>query len=422
MKLIYCFVIFFCPLMSVGQTPNALKIGDALPLMPSGKIINYTASSAALSDFKNELVILDFWSTWCVPCVKAMAGFEVLQQQFKDKVQFVLATSQEKEKIDKFLAMKKVVLPCFVEDKELPLYFPHNSVPHEVWIRQGTIVAITYAEDVTAENIQKVLDGEKIHLVEKKANFDYNIFQPLLVSGNGGNANDLLYHSIITGYLDGISGGGGVMTDSLNRYKIRVVDGSIARLYATAAEQYDPDFVFPSRTRIEADNSARILPPEEPEYNLHVRKYFYSYELVIPAAAKANAGRYMLADLNRFFGGVYHIRGGIQKTKTKCWVLKRMDKGVNITSKGGASKIAQEGAREVWQNAPFTDFFQTISYLYQKQPYPFVDKTGIKGNIDISLPLYSQDVVALRSYLTKYRLRLSLEECEIPMLVIKNNY
>ncbi|MGN6268173.1 MAG: TlpA family protein disulfide reductase [Ginsengibacter sp.] len=422
MKLIYCLMIFFCPLASIAQTAKALNIGDALPAMPTGAIINYNAPSAALSDFKNELVILDFWSTWCVPCVKAMPEFEVLQRQFKGKVQFVLATPQEKGKIEKFLSMKKIGLPCFVEDKELPLYFPHNSVPHEVWIRKGTVIAVTYAEEVTKENIQKVLDGEEVHFVEKKANFDYDILQPLLVNGNGGTANDLLYHSVITGYLDGISGGGGVLTDSLNRYKIRVIDGSIARLYATAAEQYNPDFSFFNRTLIEADNPETILPSAEPEYNLPVRSYFYSYELVIPSAAKAEAGRFMMEDLNRFFGGVYHISGSIETIKTKCWVLRKMDKSVNLTSKGGPSKIAQEGTIEVWHNAPFSDFFRTISFIYQKQPYPFVDKTGIEDNIDINLPLNLPDVAALRSYLTKYGLLLSPEDCEIPMLVIKNNY
>ena len=130
----------------------------------------------------------------------------------------------------------------------------------------------------------------------------------------------------------------------------------------------------------------------------------------------------MMEDLNRFFGGVYHIMGGIETKKTKCWVLRKMDKNTTIASKGGPSKIAQEDTIEVWHNAPFSDFFRTISLIYQKQPYPFVDKTGIEDNIDISLPLNLPDVAALRSYLIKYGLLLSPEDCEIPMLVIKNNY
>lgn len=413
-------MIFLCPCIAFGQTVRALKIGDVLPPMTSGTIINYKATSATLADFKNQLVILDFWSTWCVPCIKAMPGFEVLQKKFEGKLQFVLSTSQEKEKIEKFLQQKNIKLPCFVEDKILPRYFPHNSVPHEVWIKEGRVVALTYAEGVTAENIQKVLDDEKINLVEKKANFDYDISQPLLVSGNGGNANDLLYHSIITNYLDGIGGAGGVMTDSLNRFKIRVINGSIARLYATAAGQLNQDFTLPNRTLIEGSDQEKILPSAHPEYNPGIRKYFYSYELMIPAAEKKNAGRYMIEDLNRYFGMVYHIHGAIEDRRVLCWVLRKEDGILLIATKNGTASVQDDHGSELWSNQPFESFFYALAFINRKQPHPFVNKTGITSNVDVTLPLNLADVPALQSYLKKYRLRLSLEECVLPMLVIKN--
>jgi hypothetical protein len=137
-----------------------------------------------------------------------------------------------------------------VEEKKLQEYFPHNSVPHEVWIKNGIVAAITYAENVTAENIQKILDGKEVKLVEKKTNFDYDISKPLLTGNNGGNGNDLLYHSLITGYLDGIPDSGEVITDSLNRFRIRVMRASVARLFSTAAKQSDLSFTFPNRLLI----------------------------------------------------------------------------------------------------------------------------------------------------------------------------
>jgi thiol-disulfide isomerase/thioredoxin len=421
MKYLIGLVAMLLPLLSGAQAPpvKALNIGDTLPLMPQSAIINYHKPTAALSDFNNGLVILDFWSTWCIPCIKAMPRFEALQQKFKDRLQFVLSTFQEKEKIEKFLQIRKVSLPCFVEDKELPQYFPHNSVPHEVWIKEGRVLAITYAEEVTAENIQRALDGEKINLVEKKANFDYNISQPLLVSGNGGDANDLLYHSVITSYLDGISGAGGVMTDSLNRYKIRVIDGSVARLYATAASQYNPDFTLPNRTIIEASGPETINPSSNPQYTPEVRKYFYSYELALPAAAKAGAGRLMMEDLNRYFGIVYHIHGLIEDRKVLCRVLRKEDGPLLIETRNGTAAVEEKDGYELWINQPFQSFFYALAFLNRKQPLPFVNKTGITGNVDAELPLGLSDA-ALQSFLKKYRLRLSTEECVLPMLVIKN--
>lgn len=424
MRHVFLFGALLLYLFSSAQVSavKPLHIGDTLPVIPNGSIINYHESSAALSDFKNDLVILDFWSTWCVPCVEAMPRFEALQQRFKGRVQFVLTTPQEKDKIEKFLAKKKVALPCFVEDKELSKYFPHNSVPHEVWIKAGKVIAITYAEIVTEENIQKILDGEEVHLVEKKSNFDYDIFQPLLVSGNGGNTNDLLYHSVIAGYLDGVANGGGVMTDSLNRYKIYLIDASIARMYATAARhQYNnTDFLLPNRTIIEASGLETIKPSYSPLYTPNVRKHFYCYELAVPVAAKAEAGRFMMEDLNRYFGIVYHIKGAIEKRKVLCWVLRKKDSILTISTKGGTSKITYKDDYAIWVNKSFDDFFSSLTYINRNQSHPFVNRTNIKDNIDIILPLNLKDVAAVQAYLPKYGLKLTEEECELYMLVIKD--
>ena len=410
------------PILSAAQSPpiKPLNIGDRVPDISPGAIINYTQSAAQLSDFKNDLVILDFWSTWCAPCIKALPEFQELQSIFGNRLQFVLATSQEAEKIQKFLQLKNIGLPCFVGDKELSQYFPHNSVPHEVWIKNGTIAAITYSENVTAQNIQKVLNGEQVNMVEKKANFDYDISKPLLTEGNGGHGNDLLYHSVITSYLDGISGGGGIQTDSLNRFKIRAIDASVARLYATAAQQSDLSFILSNRLLIEASEKEKLLPQGSPDYTSEIRQYFYSYELIIPASDKKNAGAYMMQDLNRYFRALYHIRGSIEKRKMLCWVLRKEDDKAIINTKNGVARITERDGYEIFENQPFESLFYTLAYINMNQPHPFVDKTGITGNVVMALPLNIKDISALRYYLTRYHLKLSLEQSEIAMLVIKN--
>ncbi len=55
MKLIYCLMIFFCPLMSIGQTAKPLTVGDVLPELTFQKVINYKDTTAKLSDFKGPV-------------------------------------------------------------------------------------------------------------------------------------------------------------------------------------------------------------------------------------------------------------------------------------------------------------------------------------------------------------------------------
>jgi thiol-disulfide isomerase/thioredoxin len=413
-----------CPILSAfSQTEASIKslaIGDTVPDMQLGSIINYHKASAKLSDFKGKLLILDFWATWCSPCVKSLPEYQDLQQTFDKNIQFLLSSSEKGETVAKFLKARNIQLPSLVENRVLNKVFPHNSVPHEIWIKDGKVLAITQPNEVTAENIKKILAGENIQLPEKKDNLDYDITKPLLTDGNGGNGTNLLFHSVLTNYLDGVGGGGGVLTDSLGRFKIRAINANVLRLYQTATQQNNLLLSHDNRSIIEAKERHQFIYTEAPEFNPSIRSRFYSYELIVPVSEKQKAGDFMLSDLNRFFGSLYKISAAVEKRKVLCWVLTKENQLSTISTKGGIPVVRDENDVVYWKNQPFDDFFYALAYLNRKQPYPFINKTGITNSIDLSLPLKTKDVRTIKSHLRKYGLLLSKEVCEIDMLIVRN--
>ena len=46
-----------------------------------------------LRNFEGQIVVLNFWATWCAPCVEEMPSLSQLQQRFKDKDLTVLGVS-----------------------------------------------------------------------------------------------------------------------------------------------------------------------------------------------------------------------------------------------------------------------------------------------------------------------------------------
>ena len=61
-----------------------------------------------LSDFRGKVVVLDFWATWCGPCVAAMPHVQEIADHYKDQGVIVLAscTSDERSKFDAWVDSK----------------------------------------------------------------------------------------------------------------------------------------------------------------------------------------------------------------------------------------------------------------------------------------------------------------------------
>ena len=397
-----------------------LQIGDPVPNIFLENIVNYNEKTARLYDFKGKLLILDFWATWCLPCVQAIPRFEQLQNEFGDQLQILMVTSQPTSAIAKFFSDRKISLPSVTGDQKLSKLFPHKCVPHEVWIQNGKVVAITDEADVTANHIKILITDKKSIMAEKKSNFNYNLTQPLLFNGNGGQSTDLLYHSVFTGYLDGV-GGGGVFTDSLHRFKIRALNGTVLQLYQFAMRNTTNRELAQANRNILDFNQQEILPPSNVSaYSPDARDNYYCYELIVPVELKDRAGELMLEDLNRFFAPRYHVRGTIERRMVKCWALRKTEDFKEMASPGSVAEVITEAPNLlIYHKQPFSKFYHTLAGLYRHQLYPVIDQTGITFEIDITFPVGEKDILKFSDWLEKYGLHLVQDFCEIDMLVIK---
>src|SRR5688500_8156890 len=74
-------------------TPT-LKIGDPAPALPATK---WLQGNAVKVFEPGKTYVVEFWATWCVPCIVMMPHLSELQQQYKDKgVTFIGYSAQDK--------------------------------------------------------------------------------------------------------------------------------------------------------------------------------------------------------------------------------------------------------------------------------------------------------------------------------------
>jgi peroxiredoxin len=79
-------------------------LGKLPAAAPDLEAVDYTGNKVRLSAYRGRVVFLNFWATWCPPCVEEMPAMEVLQRHLGDDAFTVLALSSDEswDKVHEF--------------------------------------------------------------------------------------------------------------------------------------------------------------------------------------------------------------------------------------------------------------------------------------------------------------------------------
>ncbi len=108
---------------------------------------------------KGKVVIVNFWATWCTPCVAEMPSIQELYADYGDKVDFILVTSDAKQKVLPFLEKHKFTLPIYNQITQAPKEFYTETIPKSFLLdKKGNIVVNSGRADWNAKKIRRVID------------------------------------------------------------------------------------------------------------------------------------------------------------------------------------------------------------------------------------------------------------------------
>jgi peroxiredoxin len=109
-------------------------------------IKNLAGEKVSLSAYKGKLVLLNFWATWCVPCLQEMPSMEKLWQRYREHGFVVLAISVgdvPQERVVKFTQKLAVTFPILLDlDDSAGSAYSVSSLPVSYIIdSDGVIIA-----------------------------------------------------------------------------------------------------------------------------------------------------------------------------------------------------------------------------------------------------------------------------------------
>ncbi len=443
-KIIVCLQIplLFAGLFSFSfaqESIQPLHIGDLCPEVELS-MVNYSASTAKLSDFRKKAVILDFWATWCAPCVGSFPKMDSMQKDFPEKLIILPVTYEDKTSVEYFLTklghVKKIQPVSVVNDQKLNRLFPHTTVPHYVWIdKNGIVRAITYPESLTLANIKAFLTGEKLRLpvrnderVPVNIGSDSSLSSILHSKGAfdfgksiGEDSNITTLH-LATKYIPGYPGGGNYGHHNW----ISMSNSSIIALFAIAYGEGLRFFGGWSRLQLLTKDSTRFTDNCGPGLvSLQYRNmwrpqpgHLYNYILKVPVGDSAKKFEIMRKDINALFP---FVSVAIEKQNRPCLVLRQIPGNSLFKSKDtGQSTIERNPYYLICNRFPAKSFLMVLQLAYQNNDLPVVDETGYTGNLDLHLEAEIGKPEALNVELNKYGLALIKENRPTDILVIKD--
>lgn len=103
-----------------------------------------TGKTTKLSDLRDKPVYLNFWATWCPPCVKELPHIQAKYEQYKDRIHFLaISVDSEQEAPAQFISSKGYTFTVgYGNEREISRAYNIEAIPASYIIgTDGTIKA-----------------------------------------------------------------------------------------------------------------------------------------------------------------------------------------------------------------------------------------------------------------------------------------
>jgi uncharacterized protein (TIGR03435 family) len=143
--------------MKVGAAAPPLHL-DVLLQAPRAKPVTWDA-------LKGNVVVIEFWATWCGPCRTALPHLNELAAKYQNKpVRFISITDEEEWKVKAFLSVNPTTGWVGI-DREGSLYkaFGFKTIPQTILVDQkGRVAAFMQPSELTTAVLDSLLAGQLV--------------------------------------------------------------------------------------------------------------------------------------------------------------------------------------------------------------------------------------------------------------------
>jgi peroxiredoxin len=152
------FLLVVGRIVDVATGPTPPRRGAAAPAFSAPDLVG---AEKSLAEFRGQVVLVDFWATWCPPCVASMPELERTYQALGERGFVVLGVNQEPESPDRvrgFVKSRGLSFPVLFDPGAIRRDFGVHSFPTSFLVdREGTICEV-FRGPVSGERLTKAVE------------------------------------------------------------------------------------------------------------------------------------------------------------------------------------------------------------------------------------------------------------------------
>jgi thiol-disulfide isomerase/thioredoxin len=100
-------------------------------------VVDYEGNPLELGELRGKPILINFWATWCPPCIAELPSIQKLYDKYQSQVNFIFISNESPEEVMRFMKKKNYSFPLYALSGPVPETFESSTIPATYLVSAG---------------------------------------------------------------------------------------------------------------------------------------------------------------------------------------------------------------------------------------------------------------------------------------------